>query len=350
MFKSAKIKLTLWYLAILIVITVSFSIFVYTNVINVTNRALESQRIRLERRFNETEFPGFNRKEMSPFIDPQTLIEIREKTLILLIAINIIVLGISGALSYFLAGKTLKPIEDMLDRQKRFVSDAAHELKTPLTIMKTDLEVTLRGKNLDLKQAKDSLTNAVEEINKLNYLVNRLLSQSKYSNGFKNFEKKNLDIREVINSAVKEVSSLAKNRNIALEVSLKEANVLADKESLQEAFRNLLENAIKYSPEKERVTITSYLINNDVITEIKDKGIGISQEEQMKIFEPFYRSDKSRGKSKISGFGLGLAIVKEIIEHHQGSVVVKSAPGEGSVFTVRIPLAKSVISANYQNS
>ena len=350
MFKSAKIKLTLWYLAILTVITVSFSIFVYTNVINVTNRALESQRLRMERRFNEMNFPGFNRKEMSPFIDPQTLIEIREKTLILLTGINVIVLGISGALSYFLAGKTLKPIEDMLDRQKRFVSDAAHELKTPLTIMKTDLEVTLRGKNLDLKQAKDSLTSAVEEINKLNSLVNRLLSQSKYSNGYKNFEKKNIEIKEVINAAVKEVSSLAKNRNIALEVSLKEANVSADKESLQEAFRNLLENAIKYSPDKEIITISSYLRNNDVITEIKDKGIGISQEEQMKIFEPFYRSDKSRGKSKVSGFGLGLAIVKEIIEHHQGTVVVKSAPGEGSVFTVRIPLAKSVISANYQNS
>jgi signal transduction histidine kinase len=316
----------------------------------VSHRALEAQRIRLERRFNEAVLPTFRGSNRPPLIDPETFLEIREKTLFILVVINLIILVISGALSYFLAGRTLKPIEEMLEKQKRFVSDAAHELRTPLTVMKTDLEVTQRDKKLDLEKAKESLTNTITEINNLNSLVNKLLSQSKYQNGFRSYEKKTSSISEIINLAVKEVDGIAKEKNIHIEEHLINVKIPADRESLQGAFRNLFENAIKYSPENNKIVVASIVRNNDVITDIKDNGTGISPEDQLKIFEPFYRSDKSRSKNNIGGFGLGLAISKEIVENHGGSIGVKSKLGEGSIFTITLPLAKSGLSGNSQNS
>jgi signal transduction histidine kinase len=350
MFKSAKIKLTLWYIAILTIITVSFSAFVYTNVVSVTNRALEAQRTRLERRFNEAMPPTFRGPNRFALIDPETLLEIRERTFFVLVAINLIILGLSGALSYFLAGRTLKPIEEMLEKQKRFVSDAAHELRTPLTAMKADLEVTQRDKKLDLEKAKKSLSNAITEINNLNALVNKLLSHSKYQNAFRSYEKKTSNISEIINLAVKEVDGMAKEKNIYIEEHLINVEISADRDSLQGAFRNLFENAVKYSPENNKIVVACVVKNNDVIINIVDYGTGIPSKDQSKIFEPFYRSDKSRSKNNIGGFGLGLAISKEIVENHGGSIEVKSKLGEGSTFTITLPLAKSKLSGNSQIS
>src|SRR3989339_482306 len=133
MFKQARIKLTLWYVAILMVVTVSFSFFVYASVDSVTSRALESQKLRIERQYNNNW--GMNRMTPPPLphFNTETLMEIRQKTVNLLIVLNITILFLSAALSYFLAGKTLKPIEETVKKQKRFISDAAHEIKTPLT-------------------------------------------------------------------------------------------------------------------------------------------------------------------------------------------------------------------------
>lgn len=350
MFKTTKLKLTLWYLLILTVITVAFSGFVYASVVTVTNRALESQRIRLERRFNSFA-PDFMRPNMAPLIDPETLNEVRERTLFLLVVVDLVILGVAGGLSYFLAGITLKPIEEMLKKQKRFVSDAAHELKTPLTSMKTGLEVTLRDKNLDLRTAKSSLSETVDEVDKLNIFVNKLLKQSKYQNGVKNYDKKDVRIVDVINSSVKDIKSLAAVKKIKLDIGEIETGltVYADKESLQELFRNLLENAIKYSPENETVYLSESTRNNDVIIKIKDNGTGITEEDQLKIFDPFFRSDRSRNKGHVDGFGLGLAICKEIVEHHGGSVSVKSEVGKGSEFTVLLPSRNSNSSVVSQN-
>jgi len=141
MFKSAKIKLTTWYVTIIILISIAFSIFAYMGIAAGTKKASEVQHRRFERQYIRFERP-------EPLLDIDALIEIRNKTLVTLIIFDVAVLGISWALGYFLAGKTLKPIENMLEKQKRFVSDAAHELRTPSTAAKTELEVALRDKKL----------------------------------------------------------------------------------------------------------------------------------------------------------------------------------------------------------
>ena len=173
MFKSAKIKLTTWYVAIIMLISIAFSTFAYMGIAAGTKRALEVQHRRFERQYIRFERP-------EPLLDIDALIEIRNKTLITLIIFNVAVLVISWALGYFLAGKTLKPIENMLEKQKRFVSDAAHELKTPITAAKTELEVALRDKKLSPENAKIVLNSAVEEMDKLHSLVNLLLAHTKY--------------------------------------------------------------------------------------------------------------------------------------------------------------------------
>jgi two-component system sensor histidine kinase CiaH len=342
MFKSAKIKLTFWYLFILTVVTVSFSTFVYTTEVNLAKKALDRQKVRIESRVNRFR-DSIGAVAMPPFTDTDTLVEIKEETLFSLVILNLVILGISGALSYFLAGKTLKPIEEMLEKQKRFLSDAAHELKTPLTIMKTNIEVSLRDKDANAEDIKKTLSGTVEEINRINGFVNKLLKQGKYQSGVNGLEKKEIKISGVIKESIKDLTVLASEKEIKILREGESSGVYGDEDSLKELFKNLIENAIKYSPNNQEVRIKLYDRNNDAITEITDKGIGISKEDRVKIFDPFFRSDKSRTRKSAEGFGLGLAICKGIVEKHGGTISVNSEIEKGSTFTVTLPIYKNIV-------
>lgn len=338
MFKSARLELTLWYLAIVMFITLSFSFFVFDGVARNTQRALEAQRRRME---IQAELPfQFQLKppRNDPAFDVETLLEIRNRTFINLIVINIIVLVVSGGLGYFLAGHTLKPIEEMVKKQKRFISDAAHELKTPLTAMKTSLEVSLRDKDFTVLEAKEALESTIEEVDKLHQFTNRLLKQSKYQNG-NGTTKEKVELSSLIIKTVENLKPLSKKKNIQINYDLKEVSVKGSGEELEELFTNLIENAVKYSPKSKPVNILMNTQYNTVIIKIKDEGVGISSEDLPHIFEPFYRADKSRTDSRHEGYGLGLAISKEIIERHNGKIYVESNEGLGTTFTVSFTLS-----------
>ncbi len=333
MFKATRLKLTAWYLLIIVTVTIGFSSFMYMGVRETTQHALEAQERRLEKKFKQ----GPQRGE--PFVDPETLEEIRENVLITLIFINLAILGISGALGYFLAGKTLKPIEDMLTKQKRFISDAAHELKTPLTAMKTDLEVVLRDKHLSIDESKKVMESTIEEVDRLATFTNRLLSQSKYQNGATN-HKENVNLEETLNNSVKKLKSIIQQKHENIVVETKPLNIEGNKESLEELFVNLIDNAIKYSESNKNIFITLKEENSKATIIIKDEGKGIHEDDLPYVFEPFYRSDKSRTQSEINGYGLGLAISKEIVEKHKGTINVDSKINEGTTFTIMFPLVK----------
>lgn len=337
MFKKAKYKLTGTYLVIIMAVTLSFSSVVYTSVVRVTTRALESQQRRLETQFREFARP-FPSAQPFPRTSPETLKEIREKTLLALVGINILILLASGALSYYLAGKTLKPIEEMVNKQKRFISDAAHELKTPLTAMKTDLEVTLQDKKINISEAKKSLKSTIEEVDKLNEFTNRLLDQGRYQNGKDKDKFEEVDIKEIIEGGVKNLKSLGDSNKQAINSDLKSIKIEGDKVALKQLFTNLIENALKYGGIKKNIYIKSYESGNKCVVEIKDEGLGISEKDLPLIFEPFYRADKSRTKSSTNGYGLGLAICKEIVKYHNGTIEVSSKPNMGTVFLVKLPL------------
>jgi len=255
-----------------------------------------------------------------------------------LIYFNILIFLVSGGLSYFLARRTLKPIEEMVDIQNRFTADASHELRTPLTAMKTEIEVGLRDKNFNTSDAKKILGSNLEEIGKLETLSNELLTLATYQDISElPFEKVNL--KEVVDETLDKVVSLAKNKGIKFDSVLVDVKTSVNKQSLVVLVAILLENAIKYSFRNSKIAIATEIRDKHVYIKVQDWGIGIKETDLPFIFNRFYRADISRSKEVMEGYGLGLSIAKKIVEKHHGKIEVESKPDHGSTFTVVLPLA-----------
>lgn len=336
-FANAKLKLTIWYVAIIMTITLSFSALVYTSISRETQRVIDAQRIRLERRLMDYDIPAQGPRGQMLFIDENALVEIRHRTLMTILLINGFILITSGVLAYLLAGITLKPIEEMLKKQKRFVSDAAHEIKTPLTAMKTDLEVTLRDKNLDLQTAKKVIAGTIEEINKLHSFTNNLLKQSKYQNASGEEVKEVINIKTVLENIIQKLTPIAKQNGQTIDRDLTSISLYTVPSAIEELFTNIIENAIKYNKKNGSVIVTSDIEDGNAVVKVKDTGIGIDSKDLPFVFEPFYRTDKSRTKNDHDGFGLGLAIAKEIVDKHKGKINITSDK-EGTEVLVLLPL------------
>ncbi len=336
MFKSARLKLTAWYLIMIMTVALLFSSAMYIGVYNNTYHVLEMQRRELERQYNR-----FNRQsgypKLSLVIDPLALEEIRKQTLLNLLGINLIILFAAGSIGYFLAGKTLEPIEIMVKKQKRFISDAAHELKTPLTAMKTELEVTLRDKSLTLESSKRVLRSTIDEVDKLHSFMLKLLNQSKYQN-LVSSKHTTVELNKVLASILSKLAPVIKEKKIRVSTDLKTLQVLGQPEELEDLFTNLVENAIKYSKPEGTISITLTKEHNFALVQVQDSGIGIAKEDLPNIFEPFYRADKARSASGSEGFGLGLTIAKEIVVNHSGTITAQSELGKGTVFNVKLPI------------
>lgn len=334
-----KLKLTGWYLLIIMTLTLTFSTLVYTWVMQSAESALLSQRHKVERRFQE--IYGFENSSPNVVIYfEETLGDIRERVLWILTLVNIFILGVSGGLSYFLAGKALEPIEEMMDKQNRFVSDAAHEMRTPLTAMKTDLEVTLRDKDLSIDEAKETIRGAITEVDKLHYFSNALLEKSRYASGVVRYEKEDIKLDKFLTDLVKNFEKGAEAKDVKVRTNLNEVSVKGNPEALNDLFNNLIDNAIKYNREGGVIDINLTKDNRFAKITVKDSGIGIPKDDIPYIFDPFYRADKSRAKTERGGYGLGLSIVKEIVANHNGTIDIESEEGRGSKFIVRLPLSK----------
>jgi len=348
MFKSARIKLTAWYLLIIMLISISFSTVIYNFLTSEFNRVVRMEKLRQKGLWNPPKtgmihiFLENNEiiPERSVLVTPpsvEVIEEAKNRLLYTLIVINLAILGISGALGYFLASRTLKPIKDMVDEQNRFITDASHELRTPLTSLKSEIEVNLRDKNLKLADAKKILESNLEEINSLQYLSDNLikLAQTHQPNGIK-FEE--ISVETVATQALKKVEKLAKKKNIKIETAINNVTLLAGRQSLLELLVIFLDNAIKYSPENSIIHLNSKKSGSSVIIAIKDQGFGIEKKDLPNLFDRFYRSNRARSKKDTGGFGLGLSIAKDIVDKHNGSINVKSEGGKGTTFTVKLPI------------
>lgn len=343
MFGRARLKLTLWYLLIIMLISISFSAVIYSFLTSEINRAIRMEKLRQQGVYPKKKFlVQFNEPVPHQGIivsppNPEVLEEAKERILVMLIAINIGILGLSGVAGYLLAGLTLKPIKNMMDEQNRFITDASHELRTPLTTLKSEIEVNLRDKKLTLTEAKRLMESNLEEVNNLQYLSDNLikLAQTHKPNGIK-FQK--VSLLEISNQANKKVEKLAKKKNITVINNVEDISIQADSQSLTELFVIFIDNAIKYSPEDSEISLSSKKSGSSIVIEIKDEGIGIDKKDIPLLFERFYRADKARSKKDTDGFGLGLSIAKQIVDKHNGSIEVKSKPGIGTVFQVKLPL------------
>lgn len=232
------------------------------------------------------------------------------------------------------ANKKLKE----LDRLKNdFVSMVSHELKTPLTAMKTSSEF-LRESECNREIKEEMLDLIIRNIDRQARMVDDLLDISRIESGKMKFTPEDVNIKEIIEIALHNVAKHAKDKSINIMVNCPEnvPVIRTDKDKLIRVFVNLLTNAIKFTPEEGEVTIIVENHEDHLQTSIKDNGIGISKEKRDKIFDKFYQVD-STATRKAGGTGLGLAIIKGIIDGQGGNIYLESETGKGSTFTFRLP-------------
>lgn len=332
---KASIKLTSVYLAIIMFISLFFSINLYRASIQEFDRGINKQS-RLMQRFQGNFGPmGFEDQLMQERLDDFNTA--RNRIISDLFLINIFILVAGGLLSYYLARKTLKPMEDAHEAQKRFTADASHELRTPIAAMQSETEVTLMDPKLNLQKAKEQLNSNLEEMAKLTALSAGLLELAQLENN--GLCKEDVYVTDFVQGAIDQVLPLAEQKNIL--ISFKADNklkVCGDNTSLREAMVTIIDNAIKYSPQKKEIKIIATQEQKNIIIKVKDQGVGINKEDQEHIFDRFYRSDTARDKNKNAGYGLGLAIAKKIIELHKGYIDVSSQQGKGTVFIITLPI------------
>lgn len=337
-FRKASLKLTFSYLLIVMLISIAFSLILYQISSVELGAGLARQSRILEQIPDDTvprPFRNFENIRKEQFDQSSSHLKIN------LICFNLVILILAGMTSWWLARKTLKPIEEMVDLQNRFTADASHELRTPLTAMRTEIEVLLRDKKIKIADFKSLLKSNLEEIEKLRSLSDSLLKLTNYQNKKKNITFDKISLKNLIEEAYQKILSLAKGKQIRFDFNLKEAFVKGNTSELTELFVILFDNAIKYSPRNSKVSISLKTVDRQAEIKIKDEGNGIKATDLPYVFNRFYRADLSRSKEQVNGYGLGLAIAKQVIESHKGEIFVESKPGQGSTFIVKLPLTKS---------
>ncbi len=327
MIRSAVLRLTLWYLAIIMALSVGFSFFLYRVSADELNRGFHHQAVVYFTQFGI----------ISP--QPQREIELSEGRTHLrndLLLFNLIILLIGGATSYVLARRTLHPIEEALDSQSRFTADASHELRTPLTAMQTEIEVALRDKQLTKGEAKQLLKSNLEEVAKLRALSDGLLRLARQDNQLLDGQ---ADLRKVATAAISRARPLLAAKSMELQDQIPKVQVKGDEQSLIELMVVLLDNAIKYSDPSKKIILQAVAHSHHVDLKVIDEGYGIKAADLPHIFDRFYRSDASRSKKQTEGYGLGLSIAQKIADLHGGSIEVQSKLGQGTTFVVRLQSA-----------
>jgi signal transduction histidine kinase len=333
---EGSLKLAGLYLTVLMTISIFFSATLYQTSVRELDRGLRGPTTVI----NTPAGPGFSTGIRQQIIDErdQYYDEAHSRILNRLIITNLVILIGGGMLCYYLALRTLKPIEEAHEAQSRFTADASHELRTPITAIRTENEVALLDPKLTLKEAKQQLQSNVEELEKLTTLSEGLLRLAQIDNN--HLEKVPVSTKSLVNNAIARVLPQAEKQNILIKPELKDSvSVLGDEVSLTEAIVTLIDNAVKYSPPKSEVIVRVKQDQKQATIEVIDHGVGIKASEIPYLFERFYRADSSRSKQHVEGYGLGLAIAKNIVDHHNGTISVNSVPTKGATFTVKLPLS-----------
>jgi signal transduction histidine kinase len=233
-------------------------------------------------------------------------------------------------------------LEDANRVKDRFMSIASHELKTPITTIRGQAQLTLRrlAKQKDLPPELSEVHIALEKINeqtgRLTSLIDDLLDMSSIRAGKIELRKKKSDLRTLAEGVIDDLR-LMTGRTISLQFPETPVNVNVDADRLSQVIVNLVNNAVKYSPDGRPVEVSISQQEKTALLQVRDRGKGIAKDQQDRIFDTFYRTPEAESSSK-RGLGLGLSISKEIVERHGGRIWVESTPGKGSTFFVELPL------------
>lgn len=238
--------------------------------------------------------------------------------------------------------------EVRLEKMRRdFVANVSHEIRTPLSMMQGYSEALLDGMASSPEESSELVQVIHDESLRMGRLVKDLLDLARMEAGHTDMMKAQVDAGELLERVYRKFSVRAKERDIILELKKPETQLLlkaADEDKLEQVLTNLLDNAFRHTPADKMISI---LVSSAVLEgrryleiEIRDQGVGITPEDLPFIFERFYKADKARVRGESGGTGLGLAIVKNIVESHHGSIQAASKLGEGTVFTLRLPVEK----------
>lgn len=329
MFASATLKMTAWYLLVLVAISLLFSVIIYQISTHELDDRLNVFQSRIERRLP----PGNGGMSIGEVRENQAT-EAKATLFAALQYMNVVILGVGGVGSYFFARHTLKPIEESHEAEARFTSNASHELRTPLAVMKSEIEVALRDSNLTKQDMREILESNLEEVDRLSALSHTLLKLSRNQLTERDFAA--VDITTVLTKVIATYKhdSHVFDSSISKQLTIERGN----KSSLNELFMILLENACKYSPNTSTVKISAMSKSGKVIITFSNEGEGIAAQDLPRIFERFYRGDASHTNANGKhGYGLGLSLAKQIVSLHQGTIHIDSQPHKQTRVTVSLP-------------
>lgn len=265
-----------------------------------------------------------------------------ERSIITYVISFLLLIGIGSIavlvpISYFLAGKSLQPIKDTFEDQKKFIANASHELRTPLTVIQTNIEVLKLKEEEQIKDNMKWLNNIASEGETMAKLISELLLLAQAENQRLVIDKEVFDLSSMCQQMVGLMTELANEKEIELSENISPGiQYRGDEERLKQAVRILVDNAIKYTPMGGKVQLCLVQGKRHLVIEVKDTGIGLTEEDKAKVFSRFYRVDDARNR-ETGGVGLGLNIADYIVKKHSGRIKIDSIPNKGSTFSIVLP-------------
>ncbi|BAY85231.1 integral membrane sensor signal transduction histidine kinase [Calothrix parasitica NIES-267] len=250
-------------------------------------------------------------------------------------------LGIVGIVGWFLGGVAMKPTKRSYEQLQRFTADASHELRAPVAAILSNAQVGLLAPEDNSELPRQRLENIVDISKSMSALIGNLLFLARHEGRLNPKDLRSLEIVGLLNQLSNEYQLIAEEKGLSITAELpsQKITLLADPDLLQQAIKNLLDNACKYTPSEGTVKLKLFTQLRRISIQVIDSGVGIPPEDLPSIFERFYRVDSSRTRSS-GGFGLGLAIAQQIVKAHGGEITVASKVEEGTTFQICLPLKK----------
>jgi signal transduction histidine kinase len=320
--QRVRLRLTLAYAGILALLQLAFSVVVYLLISLVVWQDVQPI----------SDWPGM----------PEVARAMMFKDAMFLLVANIVGLALVAGAAFLLAKTALRPLEQAIALQRQFTNDASHDLRTPLAVIRTETSAALHNAGLS-EEAGERLRIIDEQAQRMERLIDQLLTLS-HVDADSALECEPTDLVVVVNVVVRDLQPLAQARSIDLSVNRSEsALVMGDELKLSQLVANLVDNAIKYSPERTSVEVGVWQARDAAYVAVADRGAGIPVEEQERIFLRFHRLDQARNGANTgpAGHGLGLPLCRWIARAHGGDIAVDSRDGRGSIFTVRLPALDS---------
>ncbi len=241
-------------------------------------------------------------------------------------------------ISRFFANKSIQPVQEAFEKQKQFVADASHELKTPLAVINTNVDVLLSNKQDTIDSQSKWLNYIKSESERMAKLTNDLLYLTQMDNSNNKMIYSKFSMSEAVENIILTMEAVIFEHNLSLNYDLEPALFIhGNDEQIRQVVMILLDNAIKYTNKNGTISIALNRQNTDIILSITNTGEGIALEHLKKIFDRFYRTDKSRSR-QLGGYGLGLSIAKAIVDQHIGKIYAESTVNEKTTFFVKLPL------------